>query len=195
MGWRKRKAQQQKKGPAVKAKPVEVKDIPQLDPIEEPTTMHEQQHTPTTSTVEPGTSTIGAFLRITGELSGDENVVVHGQVDGTISLVGTDLTVGQSGRVNAEVHANSVVVEGEVVGDITAEGRVEVAATGSIQGDIRAGRVVLAEGARFRGRIDMGPPDDDRSFFQESTETTEEEQDEAPQSSFLESAPEVSTFD
>lgn len=105
----------------------------------------------------PGGALLGRFLTITGELRGDEDIEIGGRVEGTISLRGHRLTVGPTGRLHAEVHAREVFVAGLIVGDITAAERVEISATGSVQGQICAPRVVLADGARFRGKIDMGP--------------------------------------
>jgi cytoskeletal protein CcmA (bactofilin family) len=100
---------------------------------------------------------IGKSIQIKGELTGNEDLVIEGQVDGKIILKDHVLTVGANGHITAEVKAKSVVVVGEVVGNITADDRVEVAATGSMNGDIAAPRVVLADGARFKGSIDMEP--------------------------------------
>ncbi len=98
---------------------------------------------------------IGKSLHIKGELSGSEDLSIEGKVVGKIILNGHTVTIGQSGQVTAEIQAKSVIVGGEVRGDITADERVEVAATGNMLGDVRAPRVVLADGARFNGSIDM----------------------------------------
>ena len=98
---------------------------------------------------------IGKSLQIKGELSGNEDLTIDGAVEGKILLSGHSLTIGQSGQVAAEIGAKAVVVGGDVKGNITADDRVEVAATGTMRGDIRAPRVVLADGARFKGSIDM----------------------------------------
>lgn len=105
------------------------------------------------TTAEPG---IGQSVHIQGELTGHEDVTVEGRVDGRITVQEHSLTVAPTGVIHAEVRARSVLVEGQVVGNITADDRVEIAESGSVIGDIRAARVVLAEGARFRGSIDMG---------------------------------------
>jgi cytoskeletal protein CcmA (bactofilin family) len=99
---------------------------------------------------------IGKSLQIKGELSGNEDLTIDGAVEGKIVLNGHNLAIGQSGRVVAEVGAKTVVVGGDLKGNVTAEDKVEVSATGSMKGDIRAPRVVLADGARFKGSIDMG---------------------------------------
>ncbi len=108
---------------------------------------------------------IGQSIQIKGELSGNEDLTVEGKVDGKIFLKDHNLTIGANGRITAEIQAKTVMVVGEVVGNITADDKVEIAATGSMRGDIVAPRVVLADGARFKGSIDMdrkpgasGPP-------------------------------------
>ena len=98
---------------------------------------------------------IGQSIEIKGELTGDEDLTLGGKVDGKISLKDHNLTIGANGRITAEIHAKTVVVAGEVVGNITADDKVEVAATGSMKGNITAPHVVLADGARFKGKIDM----------------------------------------
>ena len=98
---------------------------------------------------------IGKSIHIKGELSGNEDLTIEGKVEGKITLNGCSVTIGQSGLVMAEIHAKSVVVCGQVRGDITADESVEVAATGTVLGNVRAPRVVLADGAKFKGSIDM----------------------------------------
>jgi len=98
---------------------------------------------------------IGQSIQIKGELTGNEDLTIEGKVDGKISLKDHNLTIGANGRINAEIHAKTVLIIGEVVGNVTVDDKVEVAATGSMRGDIVAPRVVLADGARFKGSIDM----------------------------------------
>lgn len=98
---------------------------------------------------------IGQSIQIKGELTGNEDLTIEGKVDGKVFLKDHNLTVGSNGRITAEIHAKTVVIIGEVVGNITADDKVEVAETGSMMGDIVAPRVVLADGARFKGSIDM----------------------------------------
>jgi len=98
---------------------------------------------------------IGQSIQIKGELTGNEDLTIEGKVDGKIILKDHNLTIGANGRITAEIHAKTVVVVGEVVGNITADDKVEVAPTGSMKGDISSPRVVLADGARFKGSIDM----------------------------------------
>jgi cytoskeletal protein CcmA (bactofilin family) len=98
---------------------------------------------------------IGQSIQIKGELTGNEDLTVEGKVDGKINLKDHNLTIGANGRINAEIQAKTVLIIGEIVGNVTADDKVEVAATGSLRGDILSPRVVLADGARFKGSIDM----------------------------------------
>jgi cytoskeletal protein CcmA (bactofilin family) len=98
---------------------------------------------------------IGKSLHIKGELSGSEDLTIDGKVEGKITLNGQHVTIGPNGHVTAEIHAKSVIVGGQMKGNVIADDRVEIAATGSMLGDVRAPRVVLVDGARFKGSIDM----------------------------------------
>jgi cytoskeletal protein CcmA (bactofilin family) len=98
---------------------------------------------------------IGQSITIKGEVIGNEDLTIEGKVDGKIVLKDHNLTIGANGRIQAEVQAKTVLVIGEIVGNVIADDKVEVAATGSMRGDILAPRVVLADGARFKGSIDM----------------------------------------
>jgi cytoskeletal protein CcmA (bactofilin family) len=99
---------------------------------------------------------IGAKTQFKGEMTGSENIVVEGVVEGTIRITG-DLRVALGGVVKATVSAQSVLVAGELVGDCHASQRAEIQASGRLTGNIRAPRVVIVEGATFRGNSDMSP--------------------------------------
>jgi cytoskeletal protein CcmA (bactofilin family) len=96
---------------------------------------------------------IGMSVVIKGELSGSEDLMVEGLVEGTIQLREHVLTVGPNGRIKAQVFAKSVIVLGEVTGNIAAGDKVDI--HGSVEGDIISPRVTIAEGAHFRGSVDM----------------------------------------
>ena len=98
---------------------------------------------------------IGQSVQIKGELIGNEDLTVEGKVDGKIILKDHNLTIGANGRITAEIHAKTVMIIGEVNGNVTADDKVEIAATGAMRGDIVSPRVVLADGSRFKGSIDM----------------------------------------
>jgi cytoskeletal protein CcmA (bactofilin family) len=98
---------------------------------------------------------IGKSVVIKGELSGSEDLTIEGQVDGKIELRQNVLTIGPNGKIKAQIFAKSVVVQGEVTGNITASEKVDIRDNGAVDGDIAAPKVAIAEGAHFRGSIDM----------------------------------------
>ena len=98
---------------------------------------------------------IGKSVVIKGELSGSEDLTIEGHVEGRIDLKGNVLTIGPNGKIKAEVFAKAVVVLGEVTGNVTASEKVDIRDNGSVDGDIASPRVAIAEGAHFRGSVDM----------------------------------------
>jgi cytoskeletal protein CcmA (bactofilin family) len=98
---------------------------------------------------------IGKSVVIKGELNGSEDLTIEGQVEGTIQLRDHVLTIGPNGRIKAQVFAKAVIVLGEVTGNVTASEKVDIRDNGSVDGDIIAPRVAIAEGAHFRGSVDM----------------------------------------
>jgi cytoskeletal protein CcmA (bactofilin family) len=98
---------------------------------------------------------IGKSVVIKGELNGSEDLTVEGHVEGKIELKDHVLTIGPNGRIKAQVFAKSVIVLGEVNGNVTATEKVDIRDGGSVDGDIVSPRVAIAEGAHFRGAVDM----------------------------------------
>src|SRR5690242_10003892 len=98
---------------------------------------------------------IGKSVVIKGELNGSEDLTIEGHVEGTIQLRENVLTIGPNGRIKAQVFAKAVIVLGEVTGNVTATEKVDIRDNGSVDGDIIAPRVAIAEGAHFRGSVDM----------------------------------------
>jgi cytoskeletal protein CcmA (bactofilin family) len=98
---------------------------------------------------------IGKSVVIKGELNGSEDLTIEGHVEGTIQLRDHVLTIGPNGRIKAQVFAKSLIVLGEVTGNVTASDKVDIRDNGSVDGDIVSPRVAIAEGAHFRGSVDM----------------------------------------
>jgi cytoskeletal protein CcmA (bactofilin family) len=98
---------------------------------------------------------IGKSVVIKGELNGSEDLTVEGHVEGRIELKDHVLTIGPNGKIKAQVFAKAVIVLGEVNGNVTASEKVDIRDGGSVDGDIIAPRVAIAEGAHFRGSVDM----------------------------------------
>jgi cytoskeletal protein CcmA (bactofilin family) len=101
---------------------------------------------------------IGPTLVFKGELSADEDLIIEGRIEGTIAHHKMNLTVGKQGRVKADIDATSVIIEGQLVGDIRSDGIVTLAKGADVEGNIFCARIVMEDGARFKGKIDMGDP-------------------------------------
>jgi cytoskeletal protein CcmA (bactofilin family) len=98
---------------------------------------------------------IGSSITVKGDISGDEDVMILGRVQGTVNLAQHNVTIGPSGRVKADVHGKMVIVEGEVDGDLRAGEQIILRKTAKVEGSISAPRVALEDGAVFRGGIEM----------------------------------------
>lgn len=127
------------------------KDVPQPRPTSS-----------STAPVTPGGTFIGANITIDGTVTGSEPMVIEGTVRGKVNL-SADLRVGTKARVEASIHARNVIVEGKLTGDISADDRVELISSATVDGNIKAPKIIVAEGAKFRGSVDMGSkvPHDD----------------------------------
>jgi cytoskeletal protein CcmA (bactofilin family) len=104
-------------------------------------------------------ATIGKSVVVKGELSGSEDLVVDGEVEGSIALRGQSLTIGPNGRVRANIEARNVVLHGRVDGDIHASDRVELRKSACLSGDITTARISIEDGAFFKGTIDIQKPE------------------------------------
>ena len=100
---------------------------------------------------------IGSSIQINGDLRGDEDLRIEGNVSGTVQLTNSTLTIGKEGTVNAGVYAKSIAVDGETKGDLYATECVSIHANAKVQGNIIAPRVSIEEGAHFKGSIEMDP--------------------------------------
>jgi cytoskeletal protein CcmA (bactofilin family) len=105
-----------------------------------------------------GMANIGKSIAIKGDLTGNEDMVIEGKVDGKVELPNNQLTIGANGVVRAEIQAKSVVVVGRVSGNVQGTERVEIQATGVVEGDVTAPKLVVAEGAVLNGSIHMTQP-------------------------------------
>jgi len=102
---------------------------------------------------------IGKSVVVKGELSGSEDLVVDGEVEGSITLRGQTLTVGPNGRLKANIEARNVILNGRVDGDIHATDRVELRKSASLSGNISTARISIEDGAFFKGGIDIQKPE------------------------------------
>jgi len=116
---------------------------------------------------------IGRSVVLKGDLSGDEDLTIEGQVKGRIDLPDHQLTIGANGRIDAELSAKAVIVIGNVTGNIRASERVEIHDSGSVTGDIQAPRLLIHEGAVINGAVDMSDPDAPEPSSAAKSEKTE----------------------
>ncbi|MCC6955048.1 MAG: polymer-forming cytoskeletal protein [Deltaproteobacteria bacterium] len=100
---------------------------------------------------------VGSAITIRGNIEGNQDLLIDGEVEGTVELRANTVTVGKSGRVRANVYAKSVIVEGDIRGDVFGTDQVIVHPSGSVRGNITAPRVTLEDGAKLKGSIDMDP--------------------------------------
>jgi cytoskeletal protein CcmA (bactofilin family) len=98
---------------------------------------------------------IGKSVVIKGELNGSEDLTIEGHVEGTIQLRDHVLTIGPNGKIKAQVFAKAVIVLGEVHGNVTATEKVDIRDNGAVEGDLVSPRIAIAEGAHFKGSVDM----------------------------------------
>ena len=103
-------------------------------------------------------ATIGPSIFIKGDLAGEEDLVIEGRVEGKVDLKQNNVTIGKNGRVKADVLGKVVVIEGEVDGNVFAREQAILRQSGAIRGNITAPRVILEDGSRFKGSIDMEQP-------------------------------------
>jgi cytoskeletal protein CcmA (bactofilin family) len=102
-----------------------------------------------------GFANIGKTVVIKGEISGNEDMYVDGQIDGTVQLLGNSLTIGPNGRIHASVAAKNVTVGGSLEGDIKATERTEMRKSAVVNGDVQTRRIAIEEGAFFKGKLEI----------------------------------------
>ena len=98
---------------------------------------------------------VGPSIKIKGELTGEEDLMIQGRVEGRIELKKNNVTVGKKGSVQADIYGKIISVEGEVEGDLFGEEKIIVRKSGTVRGNMTAPRVNLEDGAKFKGAIDM----------------------------------------
>jgi cytoskeletal protein CcmA (bactofilin family) len=102
-----------------------------------------------------GTARLGASLHVKGEITGNEDLAIDGSVEGLVQLEDRKLTIGASAKVTADVIAREVVVYGNVKGNLRARDRIEIKKDGSVVGDLTTARIMIEDGAYFKGSIEI----------------------------------------
>src|SRR5213593_4209474 len=110
---------------------------------------------PLGGTADRGTARLGASLHVKGEISGNEDLLIDGAVEGLVQLDERKLTVGAAAKVTADIIAREVVVYGTVKGNLRAKDRIEIKKDGSVNGDLTTARIMIEDGAYFKGSIEI----------------------------------------
>jgi len=119
----------------------------------------------------PAQARVGRTVSVKGELAGNEELLIDGEFEGTIDLADSSLTVGPQGRVQADIRAREIVVEGTVRGNLRASDRLQISKSGNVVGDLVAARIVIEDGAYFKGSIDIQKPEAAKPARAESGES------------------------
>ena len=103
----------------------------------------------------PGTATLGKSVIVKGQIVSREDLTLDGEVEGTVELQEHRLTIGPNGKVTATVKAREIVVLGTIHGNVEASDKIDIRKDGKLVGDIRTARIVIEDGAYFKGNIDI----------------------------------------
>jgi cytoskeletal protein CcmA (bactofilin family) len=104
-------------------------------------------------------ATIGSTISIMGDLSGEEDLLIEGKLEGKIECRSHSITIGKGGRIKGDIYGKIITVEGNVEGNLYGDEQLSVKQSGTVRGNIIAPRVALEDGANFKGSIDMSPKD------------------------------------
>jgi cytoskeletal protein CcmA (bactofilin family) len=143
-----------------------VNPLPKSAPAtwEETTAMSTEAMRPLGATGDRATARLGSSLHVKGEITGSEDLLIDGSVEGLIQLDERKLTVGATAKVTADIIAREVVVYGTVKGNLRAKDRIEIKKDGSVNGDLTTARIMIEDGAYFKGSIEI-----DKSSEKETT--------------------------
>ena len=153
-GEKDKKPGSQPKPAAVPETKSTVASIP-APPVEVKTNMSPEPVYPVSTGTDRATARLGASLHFKGEITGNEDLYLDGNVEGLIHLEDRKLTVGASAKVTADVIAREVVVFGNVKGNLRARDRIEIKKDGSVVGDLTTARIMIEDGAYFKGSIEI----------------------------------------
>ena len=122
---------------------------------EEKTVMSTDALRPLSATADRATARLGSSLHVKGEITGNEDLQIDGSVEGLVQLDERKLTVGSTSKVTADIIAREVVVFGNIKGNVRAKDRIEIKKDGSVIGDLTTSRIMIEDGAYFKGSIEI----------------------------------------
>lgn len=162
--------------------------MPQSMPAAAPQASYVQPQAP----IPPSNSAVlTRGICIKGELTGKADLLIDGEVQGSIRLSESRLTVGQAGHVHADIEAREIVVRGRVEGDLRGHDRVALGDSCHVTGDLEAPRIAIEDGARFKGRVEMGPSADARERQNKRSSQTFGSREQAASADIAENTPVV----
>jgi cytoskeletal protein CcmA (bactofilin family) len=141
--------------PETKKLPVNPPPKPSAASWEGTTAMSTDAMRPIGATADRATARLGPSLHVKGEISGNEDLVIEGTVEGLVQLDERKLTVGAAAKLTADIIAREVVVYGTVKGNLRAKDRIEIKKDGSVNGDLTTARIMIEDGAYFKGSIEI----------------------------------------
>src|SRR5687767_4931819 len=135
------------------------KGTPDAGPRPESSPARMESSPPRSSSAPSGrdAAVIGPSIHIDGDVRGEEDLLIEGEVGGTVQLKNNSLTIGPNGKVRADVYAHSIYVDGYVEGDLFGAERVHIRKTAQVKGNVTSPRVSVEDGAKFKGAIEMDP--------------------------------------
>jgi len=161
--WNKQRREEEPAGPLNTNTIRPTPSAPPMETRKETTTLSSMSSMPT-GRMEPetsrgGSATIGKAVKINGQIYSREDLYVDGDVEGTIELMDHKLTIGPNGKVHAGVKAREVVALGVIQGNVEASERIEIRKDAKLVGDIKTARIIIEDGAYFKGSIDIVKPE------------------------------------
>jgi cytoskeletal protein CcmA (bactofilin family) len=128
---------------------------PALTSWEGPRKMNKDVMNPARATADGATARLGSSVHVKGEISGNEDLLIDGSVEGLVHLDERKLTVGATAKLTADVIAGEVIVYGSVKGNVRGKGKIEIKKDGSVNGDLTTAQIIIEDGAYFKGSIEI----------------------------------------
>jgi cytoskeletal protein CcmA (bactofilin family) len=177
--WNRKKEEEQPRvqqplAPAPKVQPQQTQQLPKEGSTTPMSSMPARPYEPAISSSQGGSATIGKAVMVKGQIFSREDLVIDGEVEGTVELQEHRLTVGPNGKVQAGIKAREIIVLGSVHGNVDAADKIDIRKDAKLVGDIKAARIVIEDGAYFKGSIDIVKPEPGKQAAPKPTVTVQQ---------------------
>jgi cytoskeletal protein CcmA (bactofilin family) len=177
--WNRKKEEEQPRvqqplAPAPKVQPQQTQQLPKEGSSTPMSSMPARPYEPAISSSQGGSATIGKAVMVKGQIFSREDLVIDGEVEGTVELQEHRLTVGPNGKVQAGIKAREIIVLGSVHGNVDAADKIDIRKDAKLVGDIKAARIVIEDGAYFKGSIDIVKPEPGKQAAPKPTITVQQ---------------------